>query len=173
MAAIRPANPAALVGRSVARRILGQVSDAEEEIESARMIRPDDARILTEAAQARIQGGREDAALELRVGPVVDESPFLLAMRARLLAGRGETTKARRDLDAVLQTLPDVHEPDVIRSAAAEAALALDDAALARKLISETSAAYDSSVHYAVVMARLAVLESDMVRAESLYRGAV
>lgn len=162
----------ALVGRSVARRILGQVSDAEEDIESARVIRPDDARILTEAAQARIQGGREDAALELLVGPVVDESPFLLAMRASLLAGRGETTKARRDLDAVLQALPDVNEPDVIRSAAAEAALALDDAALARKLISETSAAYGSSVHYAVVMARLAVLESDMVRAESLYRQA-
>jgi tetratricopeptide (TPR) repeat protein len=162
----------ALVARSVAHRMLGQVSDSEEDIESARMLRPDDVRILAEAAQARIQAGREDAALDLLVGPAVDESPFLLAMRASLLATRGETARARKDLDAVLQALPGVHEPDIVRSAAAEAALALEDGALAKLLISDTSPAFSKSVHHAVVRARLAVLEGDMVRAESLYREA-
>jgi tetratricopeptide (TPR) repeat protein len=162
----------ALVRRSVARRVLGRVAESQTDIENARALRPDDAHILTEAAQARIQAGRNDAALELLTGPVVDEHPFLLAMRAGLLAGRREIEKARKDLDAVLQALPDFHQPDMLRSAAAEVALALDDLALAKKLMAETSDGYSRSAHHVIVMARIAALEGHLDLSAAHYRQA-
>jgi tetratricopeptide (TPR) repeat protein len=108
----------ALVSRSLARRILGNVAGSQEDSERAHSIRPDDARALNEAAQARIQAGDETGALEILVGPTVEGNPLLRAMRASLLAGDRQTEKARSDLDAVLQAIPTFHQPDVLRSVA-------------------------------------------------------
>lgn len=164
----------ALVSRSLARRILDNVAGAQEDSERAHSIRPDDARALNEAAQARIQAGDETGALEILVGPVVEDNPLLRAMRASLLAGHKQPEKARSDLDAVLQAIPTFHQPDVLRSAAAEAALHLRDVTLAKKLVSEMSSAEQApSVHYTVTIARIAALENDFDEAERQYRRAI
>lgn len=162
----------ALTGRSVAGRIQGRVADAQEDSRRAHAIRPDDAHAVMEAAQAKIQAGDEDAALELLVGPVVEENPFLLAMRASLL-GREQISRAKKDLDAVLQAIPGFHQPDRLRSAAAEAALHLNDLPLAKQLAAEMSPQDSSTdVHRIVMTARIAVLEGDLERAERDYRRA-
>jgi tetratricopeptide (TPR) repeat protein len=164
----------ALVSRSLARRILGNIAGAQEDSERAHSIRPDDERALNEAAQARIQAGDEAGALEILVGAVVDNNPLLRAMRASLLAGQRQQDKARSDLDAVLQAIPTFHQPDALRSAAAEAALHLRDVPLAKKLVGEMSSTGQAdSPHYMVTSARIAALENDFEEAEKQYRRAI
>ena len=164
----------ALTSRSLARRILGNIAGAQEDSERAHSLRPDDARTLNEAAQARIQAGDEAGALELLVGAVVESNPLLRAMRASLLAGQKQPERARSDLDAVLQAIPTFHQPDALRSAAAEAALHLRDVALAKKLLGEMSSAEQApSPHYMITTARIAALEGDFEVAERQYRRAI
>jgi tetratricopeptide (TPR) repeat protein len=164
----------ALVNRSLARRILGNLTDAQEDSERAHSLRPDNTRALETAAATRVQVGDEAGALEILVGPVVENSPWLLAMRACLLARIGQAEKARRDLDAVLQAIAAAPEPDVLRAAAAEAALFLSDVALAKKLVSEMSSGERApSVPHIITLARIAVLENDLSEAESQYRKAI
>jgi tetratricopeptide (TPR) repeat protein len=164
----------ALVSRSLARRILGNIAGAQEDSERAHSIRPSDERALNEAAQARIQAGDEAGALEILVGAVVDNNPLLRAMRASLLAGQRQQDKARSDLDAVLQAIPTFHQPDALRSAAAEAALHLRDVPLAKKLVGEmSSTGHADSPHYMVTSARIAALENDFAEAEKQYRRAI
>jgi tetratricopeptide (TPR) repeat protein len=164
----------ALVSRSLARRILGNIAGAQEDSERAHSIRPDDERALNEAVQARIQAGDEAGALEILVGSVVDNNPLLRAMRASLLAGQRQQERARSDLDAVLQAIPTFHQPDALRSAAAEAALHLRDVQLAKKLVGEMSSTGQAhSPHYMVTTARIAALEEDFEEAEQQYRRAI
>lgn len=95
-------------------------------------------------------------------------------MRASLLAGQKQTESARSDLDAVLQAIPTFHQPDALRSAAAEAALHLRDVPLAKKLVGEMSSAREvPSPHYMVTIARIAALENDFEEAEKQYRRAI
>lgn len=164
----------ALVSRSLARRIGGNTIGALEDSERARSIRHDDAAALNEAAQARVQAGDDTGALEILTGPVVESNPILRAMRAGLLASQKQEEKARKDLDAVLQALPTFHHPDLLRSAAAEAALHLRDISLAKKLVGEMSSAeHAPSVHYMITVARIKALENDFEEAEKQYRKAI
>ena len=161
----------ALVRRSAARRILGRGDEAEEDSKHAIALRRDDVATLAEAAQVKVQTGDEQGALDLLVGPVVDDNPMLLAMRASLLATHGQPEKARKDLDAVLQAIPSFHQPDTLRSAAAEAAIHLKDVELAKKLVGEMSRGDgQATVHETITLARIAVLEGDFEGAEQLYR---
>lgn len=163
----------AFVGRSVARRLLGRPdSEILSDIEQARDLSPDDSRILIEAAQARIHANDYDGALDMLTGSAVEETPFLLAMRAGLLAGRGDSVRAQRDLDAVLQAIPDAHQPDILRSAAAEVALQLKDLPLARRLLAESSTEHSRSAHHLVLLGRVAALEGDFTAAEDRFREA-
>ncbi|MEX2302452.1 MAG: hypothetical protein WD733_16035 [Bryobacterales bacterium] len=78
------------------------------------------------------------------------------------------------DLDAVLQAIPTFFQPDILRCAAAEVALRLQDVNLAKKLVGEMSSDGQApSVHYRVTVARIAVLENDFEEAERQYRLAI
>lgn len=161
----------ALVARSVARRILDRPTEAQEDSERARLIRPDDAAALAELARAKVQSGDEDGALHLLSGSVVEQRPFLRAMRADLLANSGQAELARKDLDAVLQAIPGSSNPDHLRSKVIETALHLGDLTLAERLLAELApSAIGDTVHRAVMQARIAILKGEFEEAESQYR---
>jgi tetratricopeptide (TPR) repeat protein len=164
----------ALVTRSIAQRALGKVDESHADVERAREISPDEPSVIAAAAQARIQGGDEEGALALLSAPIVATTPFLLTLRASLLASR-DPVAARRDLDGVIKILADKEQdlPDSVRSGAAEAALSLGDSALARKLLSETSATFKTSGHYLLMQGRVSASEGDLQAAEQFYREAI
>ena len=83
----------ALVGRIAARRVLGRLEDAQSDAERALEIQPDDLRVLSQAAQARLQAGDEDGALALLVGPVVEESPDVTRYACGPFVGGSRSSK--------------------------------------------------------------------------------
>lgn len=159
----------ALLARSAARRVLGKTTEAEEDVERVRAAQPDDAQAILVAAQAKIRAGKNREALELVEASAARE-PMIRALRARMLSGSGDQAGARRDLDVVLQAIPQSAQPDILRSAAAEVALALDDVPLARRLLDEQSSSFHNSPHRLLLEARLKVVEGDLDGAESTYR---
>ena len=161
----------ALVGRSVARRLLGRQPEAQADVDRAREMSPDDPAVLGRSVQAMLQGGDDEGALALLNRPVVDDTPDLLAMRAVLVAGR-DREAARKDLDAVVIALADPPTSDQTRSTAAEAAIKLDDIPLAKRLLSEASEGFKASPHAVLMQGRIAFIEGDLNRAEEHYRHA-
>ena len=161
----------ALVGRSVARRLLGRHAEAQADVDHAREMSPDDPAVLGRSVQAMIQGGDDGGALALLNRPIVDDTPDLLAMRAVLAVDR-DREAARRDLDAVVIALADPHASDQTRSTATEAAIKLGDIPLARRLLSEVSEGFKVSPHAVLMQGRIAFIEGDLNRAEENYRHA-
>jgi predicted Zn-dependent protease len=159
----------ALTGRSIAYRALGRPSDADTDLARARETSPDDPSVLAQSVQTRVHLGDEPGALALLNSRVVQETPYLLVLRAGLLAHR-DPTSARRDLELALTSLPP--EADETRSAAAEAALHLKDVALAKRLIAETSESYKAAAHYLLMRARISAFDGDLEEAEQFYRRA-
>ncbi len=161
----------ALVGRSVAKRLLGRQPEAQADVDRAREMSPDDPLVIGRSVQAMIQGGHDEAALALLNQPIVDDTPDLLAMRAALLVGR-DREAARKDLDVVVAALADPDASEQTRSTAAEAAISLDDMPLAKRLLSDASESFKSSPHAVLLQGRIAFIEGDVNRGQDLYKRA-
>lgn len=171
----RPSDAAlrrALVGRSQAHRILGRLVEAQADVDRARETSPEDPAVIAAFAQARMQAGDEEGALAQLGSAVVDATPHLLAMRAALQSGR-DAKAARKDLDALASLLGNTPKPtNEELDAAAEAALALQDIALARRFLSLASDEHRKAGHHLLLEGRLACTEGDRPRADSLYHRA-
>jgi predicted Zn-dependent protease len=158
-----------LVRRAIARRILGKDEQAAEDIRAIREIDADDPDALLQEAQLHISAGRPEKALELLQRHSLSETPFLLAMRCILLAESGKVDEARKDLDAALQALPAALDGDGLRAALAEAAIELKEAALAQRLLDQTTDDYKKSAEFSTLSGRLAATQGDFDEAERLY----
>jgi tetratricopeptide (TPR) repeat protein len=168
-----PLTPRTLILRAQARAHLGREADARVDIDRARELASDDLDAIGNAARLRLLAGDDDGALELLRHPKVSESPLLLAFRARVLASRGDTVAARADLDAAVRTAADATDPDEVRFASADAAIALDDVELSGNILDMVAASAREDERYLVLNARLAFRNRDKEAATASYRRAI
>ena len=160
----------ALRFRSHGRKVLGNASEARDDIERAFLLRPNDQEILRATALSRC--GEQDAlgALTVLSHPIVSSDPLLLAMRAGVRVETKDTEGAQRDIDAAL-ALP-WPDGDSVRSVLFETALVLGDLSLATRLLSELSEDAKDTAPGQLMQAHLAVAEKDLRRAAPHYRAA-
>ena len=160
----------ALRFRSHAQTVLGNTSEAREDIERALLLRPNDQEILRATALFRL--GAQDAlgALTVLSHPIVSSDPLLLSIRAGVRVEAKDTEGAKRDIDAALG-LPWLDE-DGVRSFLIEASIALGDRKRSVRLFSELSEDAKNAAPGRLMQAHLAVAENDLRRAEPHYRAA-
>jgi tetratricopeptide (TPR) repeat protein len=161
-----------LVLRASARRLLGRSGEADTDLATAQMLRPDDPDALRHAAQVLFDAGNLSGVLALLRQAVVDTTPELLVIRARVRAMVDDAPGARADLAALGEQFGKAVFPDDLRLSATEVALILDDPEEGRRYLDAISGPVSGDSMYSVLRARLAFLSGNIDDGIALYREA-
>jgi tetratricopeptide (TPR) repeat protein len=155
--------------RMVARSSLGILQPDEEDVAVLTRDHLDNPEVLDALVTIRAQTDPASA-LPLLQQPIVEAQPHLLAIRADLRALTGDKSGARADLEQAVGLISSSpHEAARVR--AAMAALHLDDAPLARRLLGDPGELRQSGLLH-IAAGRLAIAEGDYDRAEAEFEGA-
>jgi tetratricopeptide (TPR) repeat protein len=128
-----------LVLRAELRRQRGDEEGNKEDLDLAAQISDHNPEAVAQIAQAQVNAGRADYALQTLRIRVTEKYPMLLVIRAEALGASGNVADARLDLDAAMARVNEAPEPDRLRLRAAEVALELKDAALAERFLDAIS----------------------------------
>jgi tetratricopeptide (TPR) repeat protein len=161
-----------LLVRAAARRTLGQADDAEVDVRRAHDVDPEDPDVILQTAQTAMATHNLERALQILNRPVVESTPLLRAIRASVLAERGNEKEARLDIEAAVAAAAGAPNPDLVRLAAADAATTLKDVDLAERILRGLSGSALRGAHHSLVRARLAFHKGEMDAARALYRDA-
>jgi tetratricopeptide (TPR) repeat protein len=165
-----PLLPKVFVVRAWVRRVLGREDEANADLTRAQKLSSDDPDAIGQAAQLRIREGNLGAALAVLHHPVVDESPHLRILRARVLGELKQEAAAILDLLEALEQAPDSGDPDSVRLAATDVALLLGDVTLAKRTLASVADERRNDIRHLAVEGRLAFEEGRIDDGERLFR---
>jgi tetratricopeptide (TPR) repeat protein/predicted nucleic acid-binding protein len=167
-----PLTVTAYVLRASARRRLGREGDADKDVEIAHSLGSDDLNAIGHTAQLRIERNDAMGALEVLNHPVVERTPELLMLRARLHAIEGDHGAARRELDLARGMLGQASDEDRVRTMIADVNVLLGDTTGAETALAGVSAIGQQKPMYMLTRGRLAFTRRDIATGETLYRQA-
>jgi predicted Zn-dependent protease len=161
-----------LVLRADLRRERGDEAGGQHDLERARDLNDRDPDALARLAQAQLDAGKAEYALQTLSIKEIEEYPMLLIVRAQARIRLNDEARARQDLDAAVAHAADAVDPDACRIYAAETALQMKDVDLAERLLDAITNAAVAPEMREALRGRIAFERRDGAAMEAAFRNA-
>lgn len=163
----------ALLIRATVRKAAGRAEEADDDLARAERLDPSDARTIRARVVRYVESGDFENAIGLLSYSAGASEATLIALRAKLLASRGQDDSATAALKQALALLPDAPNEDEARIATADAALEIGDKSTAARIYEGLSAKARSGPAGVILAAQLSAANGDIERAVSICTAAI